>query len=173
MLKHNKQSKSTRYTEANTRYTETNTRYTETSTRYTETSTRYTETSTRYTETSTRYTETSTRYTETSTRYTETKSIFRIHDPIGRSHKWRHNLIDTLFEMCSCNQAIEDKSQFLFLCPFYAIQTAVANVINIIQKSTQYPFVNNIIYKEPFAFLNLSFASLTPPLPRPSSLSTI
>ena len=67
-----------------------------------------------------------------------TKSIFGIHDPVGlrylfqlrvslsplRSHKWRHNFIDTPSEICGCNQGNEDTNNFFCLCPFYAIQRA-------------------------------------------------
>ena len=52
----------------------------------------------------------------------KTKSTFGIHDPVGlqylfqlrvsvsplRSHKWRHNFIDTPSEICRCNHGIED-----------------------------------------------------------------
>ena len=81
----------------------------------------------------------------------KTKSIFGIHDPVGlrylfqlraslsplRSHKWRHNFIDTPSEICHCNQGIEDTSHFLFSCPLHAIHraTLAASVINILQKN--------------------------------------
>ena len=76
-------------------------------------------------------------------------SIFGIHDPLGiryifqlivglsplRSHKRKHNFIDTPTDTCLCNQGIEDTNHFLFLCPFYAIQraTLAASVIIILQ----------------------------------------
>ena len=61
------------------------------------------------------------------------KSTFGIHDPNGirflfmirlnlsplRSHKFRHNFIDTPSEICVCSQGIEDTSHFLLLCPLY------------------------------------------------------
>ena len=64
------------------------------------------------------------------------QSIFGIHDPSGirylfqlrvglsplRSHKRRHNFIDTPSETCHCNQDVENTSHFLFECPFYATQ---------------------------------------------------
>ena len=80
-----------------------------------------------------------------------TKSIFGIHDPVGlrylfqlrvsltplRSHKYRHNFTDTPFDICHCNQGIEDTNHFLFSCPDYAIPraTLAASVINILQKN--------------------------------------
>ena len=66
------------------------------------------------------------------------KSIFGVHDPIGlrylfqlrvslsplRSHKSRHNFIDTPSDICHCNQGVEDTSHFLFFCPSYVTQRA-------------------------------------------------
>ena len=66
------------------------------------------------------------------------KSIFGVHDPIGlrylfqlrvslsplRSHKSRHNFIDTPSDICHCNQGVEDTSRFLFFCPSYVTQRA-------------------------------------------------
>ena len=81
------------------------------------------------------------------------KSIFGIHDPLGirflfqlrvglsplRSHNRSHNFIDTLSNICNCNQGIEDTSHFLFSCPSCAISgaTLVTSVIEIIQKKTE------------------------------------
>ena len=81
----------------------------------------------------------------------KTKSIFGIHDPLGirflfqlrvslsplRSHKRRHNFIDTPSDTCHCNHGIEDTFHFLFLCPSYATQraTLVTSVIDILQKN--------------------------------------
>ena len=59
------------------------------------------------------------------------KSIFGVHDPIGlrylfqlrvslsplRSHKSRHNFIDTPSDICHCNQGVEDTNHFLFFGP--------------------------------------------------------
>ena len=61
------------------------------------------------------------------------KSTFNIYDPIGlryifqlrlnlsplRSHKWRHNFLDTSSEFCQCAQGVEDTEHFLFLCPLF------------------------------------------------------
>ena len=87
----------------------------------------------------------------------ETKSIFRIHGPIGiryilqlrvslsplRSHKKRHNFIDTPSEICHCTQGIEDTNHFLFSCSSNSIQRAplVASVNEILQ-------TNNLDYLE-------------------------
>ena len=62
------------------------------------------------------------------------KSTFNIHDPIGlhclfmlrlglsplRSHKFCHNFLDTLSDICFCTLATEDTEHFLLYCPFYA-----------------------------------------------------
>ena len=37
-----------------------------------------------------------------------------------RSHKKRHNFVDTPTDMCLCKQGKEDTSHFLLLCPFYS-----------------------------------------------------
>ena len=52
-----------------------------------------------------------------------------------RSHKRRHYFCDTP-ETCECNLGIEDIRQFLFECPFYAIQRVIlaVNVIDILQR---------------------------------------
>ena len=78
----------------------------------------------------------------------KTQSIFRIHDPLGihylfqlrvglsplRSHKKRHNFIDTPSDICHCTQGIENVNHFLFECPFYAVQraTLAGSVIQIL-----------------------------------------
>ena len=65
-----------------------------------------------------------------------TKTIFGIHDPVGlrylfqlrlslsplRSHKYRHNFIDTPSEICRCNLGIEDTNHFS--CPNYVTPRA-------------------------------------------------
>ena len=77
------------------------------------------------------------------------KSNFGMHDALGlrylfqsrvnlsplRSHKRRHNFADAPSKTCECNLGIEDVRQFLFECPFYAIQrvTLAVNVIDILQ----------------------------------------
>ena len=87
----------------------------------------------------------------------ETKSIFRIHDSIRsrylfqlrvslshlRSHKMRHNLIDTPSEICRCAQDIEDTNQFLFSCSSYSTQraTLVTSLNEILQ-------INNLNHLE-------------------------
>ena len=81
----------------------------------------------------------------------KTKSIFGIHDPLGihylfqlrvslsslKSHKKRHNFIDTFSDTCLCNQGVEDTSHFLFECRYYATQraTLAASVIQILLKN--------------------------------------
>ena len=61
----------------------------------------------------------------------EAELIYVIHDSNGlryllqsrvslsslRSHKRRHNFIDTPSDICHCNQGIEDRNTFLFSCP--------------------------------------------------------
>ena len=84
-----------------------------------------------------------------------TKSIFGTHDPVGlrylfqlrvslrplRSHKWRHNFIDTPSEICRCNQGNEDTNHFFCICPFYAIQRpTLADSVRIVLQN------NNINY---------------------------
>ena len=79
------------------------------------------------------------------------QSIFGIHDPLGvrylfqlrvglsplRSHKKRHNFIDTPSETCLCNQDVENVSHFLFECPFHATQrvTLAGSVIEILLRN--------------------------------------
>ena len=62
------------------------------------------------------------------------KTTFGIHNPSGirnlfqlrvglselRSHKKRHNSLDTPSDICLCKQGKEDTSHFLLHCPFYA-----------------------------------------------------
>ena len=54
-----------------------------------------------------------------------------------RSHKKRHNFVDTSSDICICSQGVENTSHFLFKCPFYATQraTLAANVIQILLKN--------------------------------------
>ena len=66
------------------------------------------------------------------------KSIFGVHDPLDlrylfqlrvrlnplRSHKSRHNFIDTPSDICHCKQGVEDTSHFLFFCSSYVTQRA-------------------------------------------------
>ena len=53
-----------------------------------------------------------------------------------RSHKNRHNFIDTPSNECPCNHGIEGTNYFLFSCSFYDIQraTLLTTVIEIIRK---------------------------------------
>ena len=87
------------------------------------------------------------------------KSIFNIHDPIGirylfqlrvglsslKSHKNRHNFIDTPSGNCICNNGIEDTNHFLFSCPLYIAQrvTLVASVTVILLKYNLDNLVNH------------------------------
>ena len=61
-----------------------------------------------------------------------------------RSHKSRHNFIDTPSDICSCNQGVEDTSHFLFFCPFFVTQRAIlATTVNeILQKNDLNYLVN-------------------------------
>ena len=66
------------------------------------------------------------------------KSIFGVHDPLGlrylfqlrvslspsRSHKGRHNFVDTPSDICHCDQGVENTYHFLFICPTYVTQRA-------------------------------------------------
>ena len=87
-----------------------------------------------------------------------TKSIFGIHDPVGlrylfqlrvslsplRSHKWRHNFIDTPSEICRCNQGNEDTNHFFCLCPFYAIQRAtLADSVRIVLQNNKINYLGS------------------------------
>ena len=65
------------------------------------------------------------------------KSIFGIYDPAGirfifqlrlrlsplRSHKWRHNFIDTTSDICHCKQGVENTDHFLLYCSSYTTQS--------------------------------------------------
>ena len=87
-----------------------------------------------------------------------TKSIFGIHDTVGlrylfqlrvslsslRSHKWRHNFIDTPSEICRCNQGNEDTNHFFCLCPFYAIQRAtLADSVRIVLQNNKINYLGS------------------------------
>jgi len=75
------------------------------------------------------------------------KGIFGIHDPSGirylfqlrgslrplRSHKKRHNFVDTPCDVCLCNTGVEDTNHFLFKCPTLA--TLATTVIGILLKN--------------------------------------
>ena len=80
----------------------------------------------------------------------EFKSFFDIHDPIGikmlfqlrvgnshlKSHKKKHNFLDTIDDTCECLTATEDVAHFLFFCPLYATQRisfrrSVSNILYV------------------------------------------
>ena len=42
-----------------------------------------------------------------------------------RSHKSRHNFIDTPSDICHCKQGVEDTSHFLFFCSSYVTKLNV------------------------------------------------
>ena len=54
-----------------------------------------------------------------------------------RSHKRRHNFIDTPSDIFLCKQGVENTSHFLFFFPFFAIQrvTLTTNVNEILLKN--------------------------------------
>ena len=53
-----------------------------------------------------------------------------------RSHKKRHNFVDTPSDICLCKQGIEDTNHFFLLCPFYLTHRAILmdSVNEILQK---------------------------------------
>ena len=89
------------------------------------------------------------------------RSIFDIHDTLGvhylfqlkvglsplRSHKKRHNFIDTPSENCNCNQSVESTSHFLFECPFFATQrvTLAGSVIGILLRNNLNHLGNDLL----------------------------
>ena len=92
----------------------------------------------------------------------EAKLIYGIHDSIGlhclfqlrvslsslRSHKRRHNFIDTPSDICHCNQGIEDTNHFLFSCPTYVNQRAalVIGVNEILRENNLSNVFNFFLY---------------------------
>ena len=76
------------------------------------------------------------------------KQVFGIHDPEGlkyifqlrlglsplRSHKFRHNFLDTPNDKCLCKTGKETTEHFLFKCPYYTSQRLVLaeNVIPLL-----------------------------------------
>ena len=93
------------------------------------------------------------------------KTTFGIHNPLGipyifqlrvglshlRSHKKRHNFIDTPSDMCLCKQGKEDTSHFLEHCPFYATQRevlskCVSDILNNNQITSVNDYVNLYLY---------------------------
>ena len=78
-------------------------------------------------------------------------SVYNIHDPLGlklltrlrvnlshlREHKFRHNFLDTVNPLCSCNLEIESTKHYLLRCSFYShIRKALFDNINDIIGST-------------------------------------
>ena len=79
------------------------------------------------------------------------RSTFNIHGPAGirvlfqlrlglsplRSHKKRHNFVDTPSDLCLCNVGVEDTKHFFFQCPFHATKrvSLAAEVIPILIRS--------------------------------------
>ena len=75
-------------------------------------------------------------------------SIFNIFDPVGlklltrlrvnlshlREHKFRHNFLDTLNPLCSCNLEIESTSHYLLRCSFFTPirKTLLDNIVDLI-----------------------------------------
>ena len=51
-----------------------------------------------------------------------------------RSHKWRHNFIDTTSDTCHCKQGVENTDHFLLYCSSYTTQRAslIVSTIEII-----------------------------------------
>ena len=88
------------------------------------------------------------------------KSVYNIHDPIGihylfqlrtglsplRSHKYRHNFLDTPTEICSCNQGVETTNHFLFECLDFAIPRVdlAVDTTNILRKYNLLNLANNV-----------------------------
>ena len=54
-----------------------------------------------------------------------------------RSHKFRHNFVDTQSDKCLCHQGVEDTCHFLLFCPFYETcrATLITGVQSILQKN--------------------------------------
>ena len=75
-------------------------------------------------------------------------SIFNIFDPVGlklltrlrvnlshlREHKFRHNFLDTLNPLCSCNLEIESTTHYLLRCSFFTPirKTLLDNIVDLI-----------------------------------------
>ena len=118
------------------------------------------------------------------------KSFYNIHDPIGihylfqlrtelsplRSHKFRHNFLDTPTDICSCNQGSEDNKHFLFECLLFAIHRAplAVNITNILLRNNLIELADDVDFylyghprlalidnKKSFIFDNTIFKSHT------------
>jgi len=88
------------------------------------------------------------------------RSIFGIHDALGihylfqlrvglsplKSHKKRHNFIDTSSDTCYCTHGVENTNHFLFECPSYAHQRAIlaGSVIQILLKNNLNHLANEV-----------------------------
>ena len=88
------------------------------------------------------------------------KSVYNIHDPIGirylfqlttglsplRSHKYRHNFLDTPTDNCICNQGIENTSHFLFECLQFAIPRIdlAVDITNILRQYNLLNLANSV-----------------------------
>ena len=85
------------------------------------------------------------------------KSTFNIYDPIGlryifqlrlrlsplRNHKWRHNFIESISNICICNQGIENIDNFLFSCPLFITQrTSLITTVNEIAQKNNLHVIN-------------------------------
>ena len=88
------------------------------------------------------------------------KSTFNIHDPIGiknifrlrlglsklKSHKKRHNFLDTPRDTCDCNLAPEDTVHYFLNCPTFTFcrHSLVNTVLHIISKYNLAHLIDNV-----------------------------
>ena len=79
-----------------------------------------------------------------------------------RSHKWCHNIPDTVTDTCNCNQGIDDTDHFLFSCPFFETQRAllITTVIGIAQRNNLNDFRNQSINQSINQSTNQSIKSI-------------
>ena len=131
------------------------------------------------------------------------KSMLNIYDPIGlrnifqlrlrlspsRSHKWRHNFIDTTNNICICTQGIGNIDHFLFSCHLFITQrtSLITTVSEIVQKNNlnvinqpkplfiwpsilKHYFIYNKIHERHAKFHELMFPPTPDPPPSPSHL---
>ena len=70
-----------------------------------------------------------------------------------RSHKKRHNFVDTPTDKCLCKKGIEDTHHFLLVCPFYNSHRDIlfASVRTVLQKHeiTITNFTQILLYGHP------------------------
>ena len=98
--------------------------------------------------------------------------MFGLHDPsnlryifqlrVGlshlRSHKKRHNFIDTPSDLCLCKQGVEDTYHFFLTCPLYVIPRAVLeNKVHVILQKNNLNYFGN--YAELYLYGNPSLNS--------------